>query len=378
MLPALRQLAELPKRMAKKFGHVPSIGLFVGSDSVNLVQMEEAPDYPRIRALASAPIRDARQMLQDDPKAFRQLLNSLLRQQPFVGRRVVTALASGEVKISMVSYRRQKGVSDEAALVAELRERMQGDLDDNLIDYIAVRHSDPQVELGEALVAVAPRQRVTRFLQSLSDVGLEVSALDVGPNALSRLVHHVGAKSWQEYPSLPNALLINVGENSSYLTVIWGRRLILDRAIEFSEARLLTRMANVLGMAPDLAREVLHQLGGPTPMDARTRDAVQEVLHAEVQGLQQEINKTLVYMASKTRGKSVDVLHLAGRASRYPGLLDDLQATLGIKVLTINPITLFPDRGRRAALDPSLGVRAGVVLATGLALREIPEHGVWT
>jgi type IV pilus assembly protein PilM len=378
MPPALRELFKKPNLLTRHFGKAPSIGLFMGSDTINLVQMEEAPQYPRIRAMASVTLPKAKAALLGDAKSFRKLIDQVRRSHPFSGNRVVTSLSANDVKISMVAYKRQKGQSEENSLVAELRERMQSDLDDHLVDFIGVRQSESNGEFGEALVAMAPRQRVLSYLECLSNAGLEVTALDVGPNALSRLVHHSGAQNWKEFPSLPNALLINVGEQSSYLTVIWGRRLILDRPIEFSEARLLARLGKILGMPEDLALHVLHHMDEPDEVGRDTTQAVLEVLHSEIQALQQEINKTLVYMASKTRGKSVDALHLAGRAARYPGLLSGVQDALRVKVFAINPITMFADRGGRPALDPALGVRAGIVLATGLALHEVPERGAWT
>lgn len=378
MPPALRELFTKSKLLTRHFGKVPSIGLFVGSDTINLVQMEEAPKHPRIRALASVALPRARAELLADTRGFRKLIDQVRSNHPFSGNRVVTSLSANDVKISMVAYKRIKGQSEENSLVAELRERMQSDLDEQLVDFIGVRQSEANGEFGEALVAMAPRQRVLAYLECLSNAGLEVTALDVGPSALSRLVHHSGAQNWKEFPSLPNALLVNVGEQSSFLTVIWGRRLILDRPIEFSEARLLARLGKVLGMPEDLALHVLHHMDAPGEVGRETSQAVLEVLHSEIQALQQEINKTLVYMASKTRGKSVDALHLAGRATRYPGLLSGIQEALRVKVFAINPITMFSDRGGRAPLDPALGVRAGIVLATGLALHEVPERGAWT
>lgn len=368
----------MPKLLTRHFGKVPSIGLFVGSDTINLVQMEEALQYPRIRALASVALPRGKAELLADAKGLRKLIDQVRSNHPFSGNRVVTSLSANDVKISMVAYKRIKGQSEENSLVAELRERMQSDLDEQLVDFIGVRQSEANGEFGEALVAMAPRQRVLAYLECLSLAGLEVTALDVGPSALSRLVHHSGAQNWKEFPSLPNALLVNVGEQSSFLTVIWGRRLILDRPIEFSEARLLARMGKVLGMPQDLALHVLHHMDGPSEVGRETSQAVLEVLHAEIQALQQEINRTLVYMASKTRGKSVDALHLAGRAACYPGLLSGIQEALRVKVFAINPITMFADRGGRSPLDPTLGVRAGIVLATGLALHEVPERGAWT
>lgn len=378
MHPALRDLFRKSKLLTSRFGRVPGIGLYVGSDTINLVQMEETSTYPRIRALASVALPQPKESLLRDAKGFRKLVNQVRASHPFAGNRVVTSLSATDVKITMVVYKRLKGQTEEGSLVAELRERMQADLDEQLVDFIGVRQSEANGEFGEALVAMAPRKPVMGYLECLSNAGLDVTALDVGPSALARLVHHSGAQNWKEFPSLPNALLINVGEKSSFLTVIWGRRLILDRSIEFSEARLLARLGKVLGMPEHLALHALHNLSHTDPVSMDTTRAVLEVLHTEIQALQQEINKTLVYMASKTRGKSVDVVHLAGRAASYPGLLNGVQETLRIKVYAINPITMFANRDNLPALNSELGLRAGVVLATGLALRDVPERAAWT
>ena len=52
-----------------------------------------------------------------------------------------------------------------------------------------------------------------------------------------------------DFPAMPNALLINFGTESSYLTVIWGRRTVLDRVIEFSDKGLLERLQERTGYA---------------------------------------------------------------------------------------------------------------------------------
>ena len=255
---------------------------------------------------------------------------------------------------------------------------MQGELDDWVVDFMGLRGTDPSADSGDALVALAPRKNVMSYLEALTKAGLEVEALDVGPNALARLVRHAGAQNWHEFPRAPKALLINVGEQSSFLTVIWGRRLILDRAIEFSENRLLDRLVKVMGMTPALAQHVLHHLDTPDANAADTREAVLEVLRPEIQALQQEINRTLVFMASKTRGKSIDVLNLAGCAVRYPSVLHGLQQTLQVQVHDVNPVRMFDQRPGITTLDENLGMRPGVLLATGLALRDLPERGPWT
>lgn len=374
LLDLLKPYRNLVARLTK----TPRIGLYVGHEAVNLVQMEDAGQSLRIRAIASLPFPDARESVIHDPKGFKALLQQARSIQPFSGNHVVSSLSSSEVKTSTVIYKRQKGLTDEQALVAELRERMQGELSESVVDFMALRHLDPDVDTGEALVAIAPRKGVMAYLDALTAAGLEVDSLDVGPNALSRLVRHSGSQQWREFPKLPNALLINVGSHSTFLSVIWGRRLILDRPVDFSEKRLLERLVKVLGMPEALALSFLRDMEQPGEQAEEARQTALEVLRPEILALQQEINRTLVYMASKTRGKSVDIIFLAGCVARYPSLLKGFQHSLQVPVSVLNPLTLFASGPNAATLDTSLGLRPGVVLATGLALRNIAEQDVWT
>lgn len=375
---SISDLLQPYRNLVTRLTRAPRIGLYVGHEAVNLVQMEETGQSVRIQAIAALPFPDARKSVLHDTKGFKALLERARSIQPFSGKRVVSSLSSSEVKTSTVIYKRQKGLSDEQSLVAELRERMPGDLGDSVVDFMALRHLDPEVDVGEALVAIAPRKSVITYLDALTAAGLEVDSLDVGPNALSRLVRHAGAQQWREFPKLPNALLINVGFHSTFLSVIWGRRLILDRPVDFSEKRLLERLMKVLGMSEALALSFLRGMDEPGAQAEEARLTVLEVLRPEILVLQQEINRTLVYMASKTRGKSVDVIFLAGCVARYPGLIKGFQQSLQVPVSVLNPLTLFGSGPKAATLDTALGLRPGVVLASGLALRNMEEQDSWT
>lgn len=368
---SLEALKTLSKRLAPRLGPAPAIGLYLGKSAVNLVQMEQTASGARIRAMAALPLEGAREALAERPREFKALLQSAFKAYPFVGKRVVSSLSSKDVKISTMSFRRQPGQSDDEALVVALRERMPDELDDTVVDFMSLRPAESEAEQGEALVALASRTKVTEYLDQLTAIGLEAVALDVGPNALSRLVRHSGAQHWREFPKLPNALLINVGLNASFLSVIWGRRLILDRQVSFSEGALVSRLQKVLEMPEALALHLLHELES-SGNAAESQSTVLELLRPEMAVLLQEINKTLVYMASKTRGKSVDVIYLAGSAARYPSLLNGFQSQLQVPVVPLEPVSLFAHDAR---IRPQLGLRPGIVLATGLALREVRELG---
>lgn len=365
----------LPKLAGGKSLH---IGLDLGPDRLNLVQMKLAAGKPTLNALASLPYPCTREELFGQPKILQSLLKTAFAQQPFKGNQVVSNLPADQVKVMTVSYRCAEGQTPTQAIVAELRERLKGELDNLVVDFLMLRLADPDASQQEALVALAPREHVMKHLNLLTDSGLEVLALDIGPTALARLVVHVGARHTPEFPLLPNALLINFGAESSFLTVIWGRRLMLDRAVEFCENRIFKRLKQVLDMPQELAQRLLYPpLAEPQVTPTAPDESEQmlaEVLHPELNLLLQEVNKTLVYMASRTRGKSVDVIFLTGPLACYGGLVHSLSTQLGVPVRRLNPVLEFAENKPLPA-QRALGSLTGMALTTGLALRGVPEIG---
>lgn len=371
--PAIDSLLALLPGAGKGF----AIGLDMGPDRLNLVQMELVAGRPCIRAIASLPYPCPREELQQHPQRLKLLLKQAYARQPFRGKRVVSCLPTDQIKIITVSYRCGEGQTDATAIVAELRERLKGDLDGMVVDFMNLRQEETDAGKRDALVALAPRDKVVAYLDMLTGAGLEVDALDVGPAALARLVSHAGALNSAEFPLSPNVLLVNFGADSSFLTVIWGRRLMLDRAVEFSENRMLSCLKQVLDMPEELAIRLLYEKNAPLSIENGSPDEasqmVAEVLRPEIAPLLQEINKTLVYMASRTRGKLVDRIYLSGRAACYPGILNCLREKLKVPVEILDPVTVFASKHGHPH-EEGLGTVAGIALTTGLALRGVPTN----
>ena len=357
-----------------------SIGLDMGPDRLILVQMDQVAGKPLIRAIATLPYPCPRAELLNSPQLLKRLLKQAYAIQPFRGKRVVSCLPSNQIKILTIPYQHTEGQPAAPAIIAELRERLKGDLDGMVVDFMTLREEEAASGRRDALVALAPRDKVVAYLDLLTAAGLEVDALDIGPAALARLIGHAGSVNTLDFPRAPNVLLINFGSVSSFLTVIWGRRVMLDRAVEFSENRLLARLKLVLEMPEALAMRLLYEgEEDPAPANgngslAEARQIVAEVLRPEVTVLLQEVHKTLVYMASKTRGQSVHLIYLAGRVARYPTLLDIIREQLNIPVEILNPVAVFASETGKVDHE-SLGTMGGVAVTTGMALRGLPEIG---
>ncbi len=347
------------------------IGLHIGLERLNLMQLQPGPRGPSVRAAVSVNHETSRDELISDPARLKQLIKRALKEQPFRGNRVVTCLPSDQVKMLLLSYTMSEGTSEADAVIRELRERVHEELETMVVDYIPVRQEDPS-RPKEAIVAIAARDKVTAYLDALSESGLDVAALDVAPAALTRLMSWISAADAATHPNL---LLINFGATRSYLTVVWGRRLMLDRSVEFAEQRLLARLEKILDIAPPEGMKLLLERGfGSSTGGDDVNELVhtlKEVLRPEFAALKAEVNNTLVYTASKAHGRSVDRIYVVGSIARYPGIEDLLREQFALPVKILDPLSLFSHRLSDRELS-WLWPRSGVAAASGLALRGVP------
>lgn len=347
------------------------IGLHIGLERLNLMQMQPGAARPEVLAAASINHGSSRDDLSANPVRLKELLKRAFAEQPFRGTRVVTCLPSDHVKILLLNYTVAEGTSEAESVIRELRERVKEELDGMIVDYIPVRQEHPS-RPREAIIAMAARDKVTAYLDVLSAAGLQVAALDVAPAALARLMSWINAA---ETAAFPNLLLINFGSRYSYLTVVWGRRLMLDRSIEFAEQRLLARLKNILDIAEPEGKRLLLERGLGTGSERdeghEISQTLKEVLRPEFAALKAEVDKTLAYTASKTHGRSVDSIYAVGSIARYPGVEHLLREQFAVPLEILDPCSIFKHQLTEKELS-WLRPHSGVAAATGLALRGVP------
>ncbi len=350
------------------------IGFDLAQDRLNLVQFDAAAAGPTLRAAVSTPYPVPRDELTTQPSRLKALVREALREHAFRGRKVVSCLRPDEMRMLLVNY--PASGDDTLAIASELRERLKGELATSVVDYMPIRNDNGDPARREALVVVAPRDKVLRHLDLLDAAGLEAASLDAGPAALARLISFVNALDTRE--KHPNVLLINFGHVKSHVSVVWGRRLILDRGIEFGDRMLLDRLARVLTVSDDMAARMLEQTGFADPaeseVDGELARTLAEVLRPDFAALVAEINQTLVYTASRSRGRSIDRIYLLGSVGRYRGVDRLMQQVLQLPVEVLNPFRPFgghPVDGVLARLQPL----AAMAMACGLGLRGMREHG---
>ena len=323
---------------------VGPIGIDCAMSAVHLMQLEHRQDGEiAIRASASQAFAGTRDELLSDRKKFNKVMQAALKSAPFKGRQVVSVLPSPGADIFPVHYHVNHGESTEVALFSVLTERLNEDLSDLVVDYVPVRSAEGEEQT--ALVAVARREVVVDYLEALRLCGLSVECLEIGPVAIRRFVRTIGRLDRVE-----NVMTVNFGRHASFITVISGRRLLMDQQVAFGEQDLIDEISNALDMpaeqVPRFVRQLqLQESATRTENEDYLRDAaatLKEILTPCFLRLVEEINRVLIYTASQTRGESVNKIYLLGSLARWQGVDQFLNDLVRVDVETIpNPLAAF-------------------------------------
>ncbi|MEM6639647.1 MAG: pilus assembly protein PilM [Pseudomonadota bacterium] len=345
--------------------NVGPIGLDLGRSAARLIQFRKGSDQ-RLHLAATASVE-----IQGHDNLYDTLgpkLKFALREGGFRGRRLVVAMPANDYRLISISYRRSAEQTHEQAIAEQMQDRLDGPMSDYVMDAIPVRSAARDAE-QQALVAVCERQRALSLLACLDSAGLQADVIEVAPVALRRLV----SKTHDGDQNL--TLIINTGRDRSYLTLLHGRRLLLDQSIDFGETRLLQRLAESLDISIDQARGLiirtgLHGLDPSSIEDHREGETgvfntLLEILRPALNELVEHTDQAFMYAAAQTRGGGSASVLLFGALSRWPGCADVLSNMTRLTVTV-------PDADRLIDGEHGDLHMPDYAVAAGLALR-----GLW-
>lgn len=357
------------------------IGFDLGLEKLNMVQVGYRNNQPYIHATASDYHDINLNELLENLDSLKKLVKNSLKSRKFTGRKVVSSIPAHFLKILFLNYQVGKNESDTESLVLALKKRINGDLNDYVIDYLPIKPDAIERNDRIALVAMAKQDIVEQYLDFLADCGLEVVALEIGPVAIRRLVNTLTAAEQKQ-----KVLTINFGTKISYLTVIWNNELLFDRKLDFGFETIISVITKGFDVSVNTAFEILHKYGlddAKRPVlsdtdsiedidnsenDNSIKNAIFDVVNPSFVNLASEIRDIMVYIASETRGGAVEQIFLMGSLARLSGIDLVIDKLISIPVKILNPFYGIEVEDVSNTLH-DLGPVAGVAVATGLALR---------
>ncbi len=371
--PAFRQ------RFASRVG---PIGIDFLGDRVYAVQLEGGDSPVELREVRSVRSDCAPETLVGSRSKLRSVLDELFRRSRFKGRRVVTRVLSEDLRLMVLSYKLDSAMSESEQIMGLSRERMRDDLSGHVVDFVPIRTSGDQQGDRSALVAVAPEEPVIQQLEGMRRAGLQVAALEIAPVAIWRVFATLVNR-----PTLDVALVVQLGRDSTQLTLLSGRRMLLYRDVEIGFSAVVDGVAKALDCDAEAARDLLASYGVGNVLDADHDElefggsmpgvggpgdivsTLRETVRPALRGIVEQAHKAVSYAAFQTRGMTLDTVYLMAGASPCPGLAGLLSEMLQIPVQTFEPLAALP--GGRRVTDGSH--EQSYAAALGMALRGMSD-----
>ncbi len=364
---------------APRASRVGPIGLHFAEEQVHAVQLRRlASGAYCLRAWASARYPDTREDALESPARLQRVLSKLLSRGRFQGREVVTALPPAMSRITSLNYQVSGKTADGEAILRLMESRLDGPIGDYVIDFLPVR-GDASSRDRVALVATSRRSDVLKLLDDLHTARLDVVELEVGPAAINRLISLLPRPE----NSRGNVLVINYGAEKTYITLISGRRLLMDKEIPFGANALIKQIARSLDVTPAMAeemavREGLNQqvnkpFGATVQLTADDLNPLVEIVRPIFAPLAEEVRRACLYAASESQGEVVEQVYTVGSIARWPGADQLLSEIARLPVATTLPLTAIFDTDDAADISSYPGIGPELATATGLALRGLMD-----
>ena len=235
------------------------------------------------------------------------------------------------------------------------------------MDYLALPEMGGSWE-SSVLVAMAPRQRVTKLVEEIKAAGLTPVAVEIEPFAVAALQIRFKQQGPEE-----TVLLVHVGASSAWISVVAKEQLVFSRTILTTDQSLTQAVVDHLRVPRQEAQTLKRAHGLLQSEEAKTvaralasplENMVVDILHAF---------KSFSHQVAHAQIQRFDRVTLSGEGTQLPGLDQWLQSRMGVPVETMDPLGLFPWRDLPADVQAFRQTSSQFAVAMGLALREVPE-----
>ena len=375
---AVRQWLDRRRPEPKSAAHGP-IGVHFTQEHLHLVQLEALADGGLgVRCHESLAYPGNRTELMASPAAIRKLVRRAMRAGKFRGRNVVSAMPPEQVRVMSLSYPANSSGEEAGSILKLMADRVNGTLSDYVIDYVPIRMSSRDGE-RLALVAVSRLEDVNNYLENLRLAGLEVNFLEIGSLAIKRLISSGSATELHDH-----VIVINIGETTSHITTISGKRLLADQEVQFGEASILNAIAKTLDLTTSVAKELVFTNGldrarknSERADDNLNNEVVRtlvEIAKPELLKLVREINRAFLFADSESHGDARKRIFIVGGAGRWPGMATLLGSLAKLPVESLGREHM-PFAGNPESIATLSDQQAAELsIAVGLALRGMSAH----
>ena len=316
------------------------IGVDIGTRTVKLAQVVRYGDRARllngIVLQRSHPWSDQDDVALAAPvSSYREIFAALHANTRFSGRNVACVLPMNAYQLRSMTLPSGTASERRAMVAEELASEWADKAQEMTFDYWELDSSSDGSEPSGANVAAlaTTKQWISQVVSDCDHARLDCWAVDGVPLAMARAVSLVANLG-------PGArvLALDWGFSNTTLSVVGDRRSLLSRRLrDCSLRQLLEHVRSTLGVSLEQAQYVVDRFGVVKPGEVAAADheiqsAVTEAAAATLEGLADEIRRTLRYLEIQRQKMRPSALWILGGGASIRNLAEYLEPAIGLPV----------------------------------------------
>jgi len=235
------------------------------------------------------------------------------------------------------------------------------EIDDVRLDHVVL---DRRGSTNEVLLVAVKRDKVNDYVSIITQSGRTPEIVDIDTFAVQNAYQETTGQGGSGITAV-----LNIGASVTNVNIIDEGKTSLWRDLTFGGAQFTESLQRQFG----LSHQDAEQAKRGELEDGRDPQAIQEALESVSSQFAAEVAKTFAFFANNLGGRKIDRVVVTGGGSMTPGLIDGLQAELGISVARFDPLDGVDTSGK--GLDPSWLATIGpsLAVAVGLAMRAVGD-----
>lgn len=347
------------------------LGIDIGSFSIKIVEITQNGGKSEIinYAIAKTPensVNDGKIM---DVDKVASVIEGLLLKNFSKTKRVISVISSSALLTREVNIPKMNESDIEKYISLDSQQYFPVNLDDYILDFKVLEEVSgvKGPELMVFLVAV-PQNIVNDYMKLFNKLKLDIEAIDIAPNALSKLAKAISVnKITSKKEDNMTTAVIDLGAETTTVTIVENGVLQFSRSIPSGGNGLTQSIANTFGLNMQEAEEyklknseIVLETHDSTNLSSSISDTIKPMLDS----LASYINKFFEFYCTRNTLNKIDSIYLTGGGSLLKGIEEYYRGLFNMPTKRINIADGIVDKSNKPTVQKDLPIILNAFAAT--------------
>lgn len=339
------------------------VGIDISSCTVKLLELSQGTQGYRVESYAVACLPDGAMNEKEikDVEEVGKAIGNLVKKSRTQVKFGAVGVSGSAVITKVIQMNADLSESEMATQIhLEADRYIPYPLQEIYLDFQVLGPSKKSDNLVDVLLAASRAENVDARVEALSIGGITAKIVDVEAYAIERAMRVFATSSLKEL-SHETVAVIDIGSAMTTLSVLKDHTTVYNREQNFGGKLLTEEIQRRYGLSYEEAG--LAKKKGGLPEDYES-----EVLTPFMEGVVQQVSRSLQFFFSSSEYSDIEHIILAGGTSTIPGLAALVEEKLGITTTLVDP---FSNMSISNKVNEEL-LRAdssALMISCGLALR---------